>query len=298
MKKVLLVAAAAVACFGTVASAGPNAGGTLIAVSNGALWTGDGDPPPNYCGTSGVQVCEDGISRADNTQLPIVVNVLAAFDPGANPRLAAIVFGVQYPGNVFIVDALGCGDFELGTTGWPGSGTGVALTWDVAQTSTVIDVAYLGAYSYDGAGGAVQLIEHPTQGANFADDSIPAEVDEIAGLGAFGFDRDGLRPCPDAGDTPGACCDLETGICQITREEDCPPPFRFEGPGTVCDPNPCPQPATGACCFSDQSCQTRTETECGDLGGNYLGDGTTCDPNPCPNPVIESTWGGIKNTYR
>jgi hypothetical protein len=56
-------------------------------------------------------------------------------------------------------------------------------------------------------------------------------------------------------------------------------PGTFLGNGTVCDPNPCPQP--GACCSSSGFCQVLDEEPCTGQGGVYLGDGTSCDPNPC-----------------
>jgi hypothetical protein len=49
----------------------------------------------------------------------------------------------------------------------------------------------------------------------------------------------------------------------------------WQGVGTDCDPNPCPQP--GACCDGGECSQTLEEN----CGGVFQGEGTTCDPNPC-----------------
>jgi hypothetical protein len=84
------------------------------------------------------------------------------------------------------------------------------------------------------------------------------------------------NPCPQ----PGACC-FEDGSCQFVLEDLCTG-YLFI-PDTPCEPdNPCPPPtAEGACCYPDGSC---VELPAADCMENYLGDGTVCDPNPCPQP--------------
>ena len=52
----------------------------------------------------------------------------------------------------------------------------------------------------------------------------------------------------------GACCNLSTGECAITTAANCVAPSIYLGDGTVCTPNPCPQPPTGACCHTDGTC--------------------------------------------
>jgi hypothetical protein len=77
----------------------------------------------------------------------------------------------------------------------------------------------------------------------------------------------------------GACC-FEDGSCQTTTTETAclEAGGQFRGPGTTCDPNPCPQP-TGACCFPDGSCIITTEAEC---SGIWLGAGSECSHcEPC-----------------
>jgi hypothetical protein len=54
----------------------------------------------------------------------------------------------------------------------------------------------------------------------------------------------------------------------------------YQGDGTVCEPNLCPQP-TGACCYADGSCHIMSQSACSAHGGTYRGDGTVCEPNPC-----------------
>jgi hypothetical protein len=141
------------------------------------------------------------------------------------------------------------------------------------------------------------------------------------------------NPCAQ----PGACCDLETGICRFVLESACPLPFQFLG--GLCEPvNPCPQkgaccePVTGACTFvladacaapsvwhADWTCQPNNcpvepQGACCDLATGlctfvYAAQCQaplvwhpewTCQPNYCPPPVATepTTWGQIKANYR
>ena len=82
----------------------------------------------------------------------------------------------------------------------------------------------------------------------------------------------------------GACCHAD-GTCSVTSESTCTSQGgTYQGNGTDCTPNNCPQP-TGACCFSNGSCQVLTATDCASQGGAYQGNGTTCTPNLCPQPM-------------
>jgi hypothetical protein len=77
----------------------------------------------------------------------------------------------------------------------------------------------------------------------------------------------------------GACCSPD-GSCAVTTEAQCVAPGIWHADWPTCNPNPCPQPATGACCFG-AVCQIRTEAQCLAEGGVYQGDDTDCFPNPC-----------------
>ena len=79
-------------------------------------------------------------------------------------------------------------------------------------------------------------------------------------------------------DTPtptGACC-VGGGTCMETTSGECD--GAYQGDGTTCDPNPCPQP--GTCCDSSGGCSVTMESAC---DGSWS-EGGTCDPNPCPQP--------------
>ncbi len=92
----------------------------------------------------------------------------------------------------------------------------------------------------------------------------------------------------------GACC-FDDGTCSVTTQTICESSGgSYQGDGTPCDPNPCPQP-TGACCSDDGICSITTFEDC---TGAYLGDGTSCEPNPCGdcphNDTICITFSGIE----
>jgi spore coat protein A len=84
--------------------------------------------------------------------------------------------------------------------------------------------------------------------------------------------------------TTGACC-FSDGSCQILSQTNCTTQSGvYQGNGTTCTPNPCPQP-TGACCFANGSCQILTQVNCAAQSGSYQGNDTVCMPNPCQQPT-------------
>jgi hypothetical protein len=294
MKK-LLMAVAALMCAGSVALAGPNAGGTLIVHANPGLnYTTD---ITNYCGMSGLTACQGAVTTVDGSR-QAVWHVLAAFPPGSNPRMAGLVFGVTYTPGVVLLGQGACADFELPDGNWPASGSGTALTWTPAETGLLTEVYWFAGYNYYGGCEIFQLGPHPTQGASFADDSVPSVLDAIAGFGRLGFNCPGGNICPDVPPPPtGACC-FPDFSCQILTADECAlGGGNYLGDDTTCDMCP-PPPATGACCVGEV-CSVVTAAECDQMGGSYQGDGTDCDPDPCVVIPTESTsWGQIKANYR
>ncbi|MBW2423114.1 MAG: DNRLRE domain-containing protein, partial [Deltaproteobacteria bacterium] len=76
------------------------------------------------------------------------------------------------------------------------------------------------------------------------------------------------RPALEIDFTPlaetGACCALDGGCSVVLAPGDaCTAPGEYQGDGTTCDPNLCPQPA-GACCIPDVSatCVEQTSAAC------------------------------------
>ncbi len=59
--------------------------------------------------------------------------------------------------------------------------------------------------------------------------------------------------------TNGACCNNAAGGCTSTTQADCASGSTFQGLGTACQPNPCPQPPSGVCCRGS-TCTTTITT--------------------------------------
>ncbi len=148
---------------------------------------------------------------------------------------------------------------------------------------------------------------HPPHGACCIEDSGPmipgtpwacddlGHQDECKDSGGV-WQGDGTtcipNPCPLHPPEDEACClpginlPGEQEFCSDLAPEDC----LFvggnpQGPGSNCDPNPCPVEPFGACCFGsfnpNQQCEmVFHEQVCIDLDGNWHGFGSTCDPLP------------------
>jgi hypothetical protein len=84
----------------------------------------------------------------------------------------------------------------------------------------------------------------------------------------------------------GACC-TPGGTCRVTTPETCATPDTWQGPGTICSPNPCALP-TGACCAADGTCTVTTAGACA-TPSTFLGLGTNCSPNVCPASAVSET---------
>lgn len=277
----LLTALICTGLWSSIGSAGPNAGGTMVlAKSTVTAYCVD---IPDYCGTIGFADCGNAVIRHDGPE-QIVLNAVAAFGEGSSPRLSGVTFGLAYDAAQIPIVAFGsCGDFELSTADWPAPFEGTAVTWSTAQTTQLTEVYWFAAYNYyDPNSNMLGLAPHPTQGANFADDDVPSNIDPIASLGAFGFRTNGLLPCPEG--QQGACC-FDNGVCVVTTEGDCTAQGgTYQGHGTFCEPNPCSGAPIGACCFPDGSCAFTSQGECLEAGGSFQGVHTLCEPNPCPQP--------------
>jgi len=115
--------------------------------------------------------------------------------------LAGVTFGVNYDSTaIFILAAGSCADFEISTGAWPAPNSGTALTWSEPRTSHLTEVYWFAGYTYDGATQATFALQsHPTQGGSFADDSVPAALDDISGFGVLGFGMPGSIPGCGAG---------------------------------------------------------------------------------------------------
>lgn len=79
----------------------------------------------------------------------------------------------------------------------------------------------------------------------------------------------------------GACC-LPSGACEVLLDSDCATAQGlYQGDGTTCTGQQCPQP-TGACCFQGTGgCINLTSGDCQLAGGVYGGNGTSCGTFVC-----------------
>jgi hypothetical protein len=315
--------------------AGPNAGGTIVAhdvhlflsATNGSVTVCEQGDDPTSC--AGVDARIDGASAAE----PAVFRVYAAFPIGSSPRLLGVAWGIRYNTSLALGTdgAFGnCGDLEFNQPGWPATDTGSQVVWSQAQTALLVPMYWFAAYP--GAPTILSLTPHPAIGGDFGDDSVLPVLDAIAGYGQLGFDTDGAVVCPPG--NPGACCDPPTqtctvipapecdrqggiwlgpgsdcqpnpcpqlfgaccaldGSCTLTDGNNCFPPSTWHGGGTTCEPNPCPQ--AGACCYPDGDCLFEIPSFC---SGTFLGIGVPCTPNPCPaTPSERESWGRLKDRF-
>ena len=159
-----------------------------------------------------------------------------------------------------------CGDFQLDEPNWPDTpGSGTAVSWSAARTAQAVPVYWIAAYSYYGAL-QVDLIGHPSQGGNFADDTVPSVLDPIEDFGSLGLNgATGYNPDPYQAPT-GACC-LPSGSCVSIPLASCIDQGGvFQGFGEACQPSPCTV-GFGACCIPGL-CAVLTQQECSGVGGN------------------------------
>jgi len=83
----------------------------------------------------------------------------------------------------------------------------------------------------------------------------------------------------------GACCNATTGACTVVATAaTCASGSTYQGNGTLCNPNSCPQP-TGACCTPDGGCSTLTGAACTTAGGLFQGNASVCSGLVCPVAV-------------
>jgi hypothetical protein len=293
MKK-LLTAVAILLCTGSLALAGPNAGGVLflhyapMEVPQDAVYI-DG----------GLTAIGDVVNQAP-ADIPVMMFAYAAFDAGCgHPRLAAVAFGCNFdidstaplwsatqPGAVEI-------KFEPDGVLWPYPGSGTSVVFAQALTASVDEVYCFAGYGPEGA--TWGLVANPDAGGMFADDGNPSLLDDIAGFGSLGFGVPGTTPVP-ASHVPGSCC-FTDGHCELLCESECT--GSFLGEGIPCEPNLCPPPPMGACCLPDQTCEVLTEQGCLDVQGTFLGVDVPCVPGEtCVIPTEKTSWGQIKNIYR
>ncbi len=278
---------ALVAGIGSPAVAGRNANGAMVVhTDNSVNYT----ETAVYCDTSfPLPTTCQGLNPTSN-KAPGTISVIwliAAFRSEANPAVTALQFGIDHSfpsGQGYFSGYAACGPspLELPDTGWPESGFGNL----VAYSNPVFDKLfkfYWFAVNHDDDASYIATRTYPsTNEAKFVDDGNPPFEDLCTHFGTLRWDIAGVNDCPSLG--VGACCFMD-GSCQIVDAATCASQGgSYRGDDTLCDPNPCPQPA-GACCFDDGRCRLLIAADCSRLGGSWQGMNTDCDPNPCPPPV-------------
>lgn len=222
--------------------AGPNAGGTLVVHANTAIiYSGD-----TYCGDANLSSCAAATTTV-NGNGTFVFFVLAAF-PSPGGRLSGATFGIAYdPTHINLVDSGSCADFELSTNGWPGPCSAIALTWSLPQVSPIVPLYWFAGYSYSVTAPTLFCAApHLDDGGYFGDDSVPSQLDPIAGYGALGFNTPGIAACPSSGSiASGGCCLAD--CCQPLTEVACAGlGGRYIGDDVACDPDGCSTPTIEA----------------------------------------------------
>jgi len=294
MKK-FLTAMAILACTGTLALAGPNAGGTIFV----HFTPGIGVPADPIFVDGGLAACDQAIATAPADE-PILWYAYAAFPSASSPRLKVITFGcnfdMNYVGILWSATVPGATEITFdGAFGWPYPGSGKTVGFQETLTGTLSEFYTFAGYGPSGY--TFDLVPHPDPnlGGSFADDGSPSVLDAITCYGNLGFGTGGAACCPRE-PLPGACC-YPDGHCEFVLEINCG--GVFQGEEVECLPETCPQPVTGACCLPDGTCQVLTPDECHAIPqAQYMGDDVPCTPDLCPTPTERSSWGQIKNNYR
>ncbi len=98
----------------------------------------------------------------------------------------------------------------------------------------------------------------PPFNRNYEDQNYTPAYDPLNPSQPFGWIRPIHWVKPPEG-AVGACCNTVTGGCRVTTPADCNGPDEvYQGDGTTCVPNPCPQPPKDEDCFESEGRGTIT----------------------------------------
>ncbi len=116
----------------------------------------------------------------------------------------------------------------------------------------------------------------PNPGACCFADGSCTEVLEADCLASGGvYQGDGTLCTPNPCPQLGTCC--ISGVCTFVLQADCAGVWTEGG---SCEPNPCTVP-TGSCCYPDGTCAVTIQADC---TATWLLDGV-CEPNTCAQPT-------------
>jgi len=236
-KFLLAIIPSVAALFGAsnLSSGGPNGGGTLLLHASPTIqYTTD----QQYCGSSGLGAPDSVLAElpGETGLRPTIFHSIVASAEDARTRLSGVSFGLEYDEDRVAILASGsCADFQLPTGDWPASGAGVALTWNEARTDRIIEAYWFAALTYAGPlPSYIVVVPHPTAGGQFADDSVPAQLDPIAGYGSLGIGVPGIAPIPCSAPTGSGASlpdlGLGLGLGELSETRVLPPTFDSRDP--------------------------------------------------------------------
>ena len=177
-----------VSCTGIGEEAGPgNEGGKWV-----LHFAGEHDPESNTCDLqieSGSEVVVGGPSGPRSFDVYVIA---AEVD-----KIAGTRYGLTCDGDFRFDGWTACGDLEIPTDGWPGSGEAVAQTWGEEQSGPYVTMGILDVYVY--GSGLLSVAPDPRIGAaEWCDGSQPVPVcfqtTDPDAFGSVGFDRSGYNP--------------------------------------------------------------------------------------------------------
>lgn len=121
-------------------------------------------------------------------------------------NIAGTRYGVCCEGSFYFYGWTKCSDFEISTSGWPGSGEANAQTWIMRQNGPNVTVGILDVYVYGAS--SLCICPDPSKGfAEFCDGGIPEPVcnstAEADAFGCVGFGRPGYNACGWYGEGKG-----------------------------------------------------------------------------------------------
>jgi hypothetical protein len=235
------------------------------------------------------QDCEQLNTRTDGDHYGYsFIWFIAAFDSSSSPGVTSVVFGNDHnlPEYYHIAWAFcgPAGTIEIPDSGWPEDPANAGT--DLRFGSPILDDHFFPIYrvlvaGFEGAYCGTGL--HPTFGyAFFRDDSDPQQIDEIERFGQVRWYVPGYNVCPGYPPEESEACCFPVGTCFYVTPTHCALLGGVsQGPGTECDPNPCPNIGTGACCLESHECVFVLPLQCQDLAGFFVGEEIECEPDPC-----------------
>ncbi len=237
------------------------------------------------------------VQTSGSVYYAFLVNVSAATATGDYfTHLGTDPWSTTFPGRVFCRSTTGGVNFGISKLG-----TGSSVIW--ASDVFSLDTTHLVVVKYNIVGGLLNdtadLFVNPTPCAGEPAPLVTSGTEtgnDPSGIGGIGLRQggattgstqwiDGLRvgltwaDVVCGGPTQGACCAAD-GSCSMQLPADCAASGGvYEGEGSGCSPNPCPQ--LGTCCALDGSCTFVLQAAC----TAAWTPGGTCDPNPCVEPI-------------